>query len=163
MESPAIEKNIAETIRLVRQLFHLLKAVGTELHADVGVTVPMRGVLETIQREGPCTVPRMARMRPVSRQHMQRIVDDLLALKLVRLENNPDHKRSPFVAMTEEGGRTFDAIAERERAPIAQLTTGMTEDEVAVTRKVLEQLKTRLLGMLAEQTPTPGDDHEETV
>jgi DNA-binding MarR family transcriptional regulator len=154
---------LVEMTRTVRRVFHQLKAVSTALHADIGITASVRGVLETIQREGPSTVPRMARMRPVSRQHIQRIVDELLERDLLRLDVNPDHKRSPLVSMTEKGRATFHTMAQRELALFSQLTDGLSQNEVAVTRKVLDQLQTRLTGMLAEQGQTFGDDLENAV
>ena len=135
MSSREIREDVIEITRAVRRLFHQLKAVGTTLHADTGVTVAMRGVLETIDQKGPCTVPRMARMRPVSRQHIQRIVDELLERRLVRLDANPDHKRSPLVSLTDKGRATFHAIAESELEGFDRLAQGLSRGEAGTARK----------------------------
>jgi DNA-binding MarR family transcriptional regulator len=146
---------------MVRQLFHQLKVIGTRLHADLGITIAMRGVLETIERHGPTSVPRMARMRPVSRQHIQRVVDELLERKLVRLETNPHHKLSPLVSMTDKGHAAFQAMSQRERPVFGQLARGLSADEVEITRRVLDQLRMRLTQMRAKQGQMRRDDHED--
>jgi len=125
-------------------LFHQLRELGTVLDADLGVTVPMRGVLETLEREGPLTVPHIARARPVSRQHIQRIVDELLANGLVRLEPNPDHKRSPLVALTDHGRAIFKTMMHREITWFAGISRHLPADEVAIARKLLDRLQAQL-------------------
>jgi len=52
-----------------------------------------RGVLRSLARLGPQTVPQMAGARPVSRQHIQTIVNALAADGLVETIDNPAHKR----------------------------------------------------------------------
>jgi DNA-binding MarR family transcriptional regulator len=153
-------EDVVAITRAVRRLFHQLKAYGTTLHADTDVTVPMRGVLETIVQKGPSTVPRMARMRPVSRQHIQRIVDELLERGLVRLDANPDHKRSSLVSLTQKGRATFHSMLASEIAAFDHLARGLSRGEIATARKVLQQLTTRLDAMLAEQPGATGDDED---
>ena len=63
----------------VRSLFHKMGAAAAALHEGSGISTGMRAVLENVVEGGPMTVPEMARMRPVSRQHIQVLVNDLLA------------------------------------------------------------------------------------
>ena len=56
-------------------MFHRLKLVATEIHREEGISAAMRGVLNELAQEGPATVPRIARRRPVSRQHIQTVVN----------------------------------------------------------------------------------------
>jgi DNA-binding MarR family transcriptional regulator len=156
-------EEVAEITRTVRLLYHQLKALGAALHADTGVTVPMRGVLETIHRDGPATVPHMARLRPVSRQHIQRIVDELLELGLVWLDINPDHKRSPLVSLTEKGRATFESMAQRELTLFQELSWGLPKAQVLAAKEVLGEFRTRLSALLAREAHSTGDDHDEDL
>src|SRR5512132_1591650 len=54
---------------------------------------------------GPLTVPQIARMRPTSRQRMQRLADELAAEGLVTFVDNPKHRRSKLVQLTPKGER----------------------------------------------------------
>ena len=161
MSGRQLGEEVNEITRAVRRLYNQLAAFGTALHADLAVTVSMRSVLEAIDRGGSITVPRVARLRSVSRQHIQRIVDDLLERNLVRLETNPDHKRSPLVSMTDEGRATFRTMAQRERVRLDRLSGGLSQKDLETARKILEQLSTRLAGMLAELGVAQKEDHED--
>lgn len=110
---------VTELIDEVRRTFHLLAAVAERLHADLGVTASQRAVLEHLGLAGPATVPAVARDRGVSRQHVQTIVNDLLARGLVTLAPNPAHRRSPLVGLTAEGETTLVTVRDRERTILA--------------------------------------------
>lgn len=68
------------------------------------------GVLRTLVKEGPHTVPDMARTRPVSRQHCQTICNALEAQGLVEFVDNPKHKRSKLVRVTKKGRERFESM-----------------------------------------------------
>jgi DNA-binding MarR family transcriptional regulator len=71
------------------------------------MTLGMRAALELLLVGGPATVPRIARSRGVTRQHVQALVNGLLAQGLVALRPNPAHKRSPLVALSPAGETTL--------------------------------------------------------
>jgi DNA-binding MarR family transcriptional regulator len=70
------------------------------------------GVLRSLMRDGPQTVPAMARARPISRQHCQTIVNALKAQGFVRLIANPAHKRSKLVEITAKGQAQVEAMTQ---------------------------------------------------
>src|SRR6266508_5054382 len=106
--------DIAELLDEVRLLFHQAAEVAEELHAGEPITVSMRAVLELLRRDGPATVPEMARRRHVSRQHVQNLVNALHAQGLVGEEHNPAHQRSPLQTLTPDGARMIRRITDRE-------------------------------------------------
>jgi DNA-binding MarR family transcriptional regulator len=56
----------------------------------------------------------MARARPVSRQHIQGLVNLLLEDRLVELADNPAHRRSKLVRLTAGGEALVDEMLKRE-------------------------------------------------
>lgn len=70
------EKMMALT-QAVRGVFNRLKALGDELHGDLDVTTVMRAVMETLSDAGPMTVPQIAKLKGVTRQHIQLLADAL--------------------------------------------------------------------------------------
>lgn len=68
------------------------------------------GVLRMLVKDGPQTVPDMARSRPVSRQHIQTIIGALEAEGTVELIDNPKHKRSKLVRVTKKGRARFETM-----------------------------------------------------
>lgn len=132
---------IAAVIDATRALFHRLKAAADEVHRAVGVTAGPRGVLQDLYENGPRTVPDMARARPVSRQHIQVLVNGLLERGEVELLPNPAHARSKLVALTDVGLVSFEAIRHREATAIERLPVEAGADELGEAAEVLRDLK----------------------
>jgi DNA-binding MarR family transcriptional regulator len=127
----------------VRQLFHQLRAVAeTATPASDGFTASHRAVLESLASQGPQTVPALARARPVARQHIQVLVNDLAELGLVDTRPNPAHRRSPLVALTAAGARRFDAIRAAESAVLKSMRLSLSttrQNEISTDLELLGQ------------------------
>jgi DNA-binding MarR family transcriptional regulator len=104
-----------ELLDQVRLLWHVMARAAQRLHPDQAITLGMRAVLEFLQREGPTAVPRIARSRQVTRQHVQALVNDLVEARLAALDDNPSHRRSPLVRLTPEGQQAIQRMTRRER------------------------------------------------
>jgi len=76
--------NASQTAALLRLFdeipatLHRLKAVATRVHGLDASSAGRRGILRSLDSMGPQSVPQMARARPVSRQHIQVLVNGLL-------------------------------------------------------------------------------------
>jgi DNA-binding MarR family transcriptional regulator len=103
-------------------------------------------VLQQLHRQGPQTVPEMARSRPVSRQHIQTLVNELLAHSLVELRKNPAHKRSRRVALTPKGKGRIEAMLAREEIALERLPLNVTPQELLQAAQVLESVRESLKG-----------------
>lgn len=75
---------------------------GDEMAGSVGQTQARWQTMWTIA-SGQLTVPQVARRLGVSRQNVQRIVDELRREQLLQLTDNPDHKTSPLLELTAAG------------------------------------------------------------
>jgi DNA-binding MarR family transcriptional regulator len=73
-EGSPLESLINETVAL----FYRLRVVAEQIHRQGETSGPKRGLLKSLDRFGPQTVPQLARSRPVSRQYIQSIVNQLL-------------------------------------------------------------------------------------
>ena len=124
----------------VRRLFHKLGHGVAALHRDSDVSVGMRAVLESVIDGGPQTVPQMARVRPVTRQHIQGLVNALLAGGYVEYVDNPAHKRSKLVSPTARGLRVFQEMRARENEAFKRVRLDATPEEFEAATKVLRSL-----------------------
>src|SRR5262245_44866197 len=138
--SSSLEGLIDETVAL----FHRLRVVAAEVHGEGELSAARRGVLTGLARLGPQTVPQMAAVRPVSRQHIQTIVDSLAADRLVETIDNPAHKRSVLVRLSARGRTAVRDIARRESALLASLDVGVPAAEIDAATAVLKRFRTRL-------------------
>jgi DNA-binding MarR family transcriptional regulator len=129
----------------VRRTFHELRAVAERLHGDAqGVTPSHRAVLESLRRSGPQTVPALARARPVARQHIQVLVNDLQRLGLVATLANPAHRRSPLVELTRRGRQRFDSLLRREREALSQAKLPLSAAQMTEVAEALQTLRAAL-------------------
>jgi DNA-binding MarR family transcriptional regulator len=138
----AIESLIDE----VRLLYHRAVQVSEELHREEPVTVGMRAVLEFLQGQGPTPVPRIARSRFVSRQHIQSLVNALLERGLVETRRNPAHKRSSLVVLTKAGKQLIRRMREREADRLRQTKFGPTRSEIQRATRTLRDVRSALGG-----------------
>ena len=120
-----------------RLLFHALKQWAEALHEGLAITISMRSVLEVILLRGPASVPDMARARGVSRQHIQQQVDALLEKDFVRREDNPAHKRSPLIALTDRGQAVIQSMRADELNALSRLQAGVSDISVQEATHVL--------------------------
>jgi DNA-binding MarR family transcriptional regulator len=129
-----------------RLLFHRMKLAAEELHGAEEITAGMRGVLFSLDRSGPQTVPQMARARPVSRQHIQMLVNPLAQRHYVDLVDNPAHKRSKRVRLTPKGRRLVDRMRKREAKVFGAVAAGMSEKQLRSAAEVVGRLREALAG-----------------
>jgi DNA-binding MarR family transcriptional regulator len=105
----------------------------------------------SVVSDGPRTVASAARRLGLTRQSVQRVVDDLVAGGQLRLRPNPDHARATLVGLTGEGAATLDRLVHRSDAERGELLrrAGVGGAELDQARGVLR----RLLAALHESPP----------
>ena len=140
-KAPEKIRQIAAVIDATRALFHRMKVTAEHVHREAEVTAGLRGVLQDLYQSGPRTVPDMARARPVSRQHIQVLVNRLLERGEVDLIPNPAHARSSLVQLTDVGRASFEAIRRQEAGLLESLPLEAAAHELAEAAKVLRDLK----------------------
>ena len=125
----------------VSALFHQLKFVADEVHQQGTMSGARRSVLRGLDNLGPQTVPEIARLRSVTRQHVQAIINELIADGYVALEANPAHKKSALVRLTPLGQKTVTAMNRREARLLTQAKHGINSKRMHETARTLRQLR----------------------
>ena len=138
------EEAILAVVSEVRSLFHELKMLAQEIHGGSPLAGGRRGVMVNLLEDGDQTVPELARRRPVSRQHIQVLVDELLRDGLVRRRPNPAHRRSKLVSLTPKGRKAIRAMLEREVRLLRRLDLGADRGRLMAAAHLLEELRTAL-------------------
>jgi DNA-binding MarR family transcriptional regulator len=119
-------------------------AVIEQLHERPELTNACRGVLRDLVRLGPRSVPQLARRRECSRQHVQVLVNRLVADGMAELVPNPDHRRSPLVSLTGAGRDALEAMWRREAELVDQLPVEAIVGDLRRAAEVLGQLRSML-------------------
>jgi len=99
------------------------------------------GVLRSLVREGPQTVPEIARSRPVSRQHCQTIANALAAQGMVEFVDNPRHRKSKLVCATDAGRARFETMTMQFTAVAGVYAQHFTAKEVAIATDVCRRAR----------------------
>ena len=125
---------------LVRRLFRAM-AEHADAYLDAsGLTAADRAVLEFLYPDQRLTVPDIARRYQVSRQHVQATANRLLDRGLVRAVENPRHKRSSLLQLSDRGQQLFARIRRREQQLLDDLFADIEIADIATTRRTLQTL-----------------------
>ena len=122
-------------------LFHTLTTAAEDLHQQGNFTAGKRGVLRGLYRLGPQTVPHMAKVRPVSRQYIQMLADQLEEEGLVEFVENPAHKRSRLVRLTEKGKMLIETMLRREAHLFKDLPIPVCDQDILTATAVLRSFR----------------------
>ncbi len=143
---------------LVLEVFRLngdLLAAGDALVRDLGLTSARWQVLGAVALSPvPLPVAHVARNMGLTRQAVQRVVDDMLEQGLVRLEPNPHHRRAMLVVMTEQGAAAYGRAIERQEQWADELAAGLAPDDVEAAGTLLRALQDRLAALAERSAPS---------
>ncbi|MFQ5764219.1 MAG: MarR family winged helix-turn-helix transcriptional regulator [Rhodospirillales bacterium] len=128
----------------VTHAFYRMRAVGAGYGAATPWGGSSLGLLRSLHAKGPQTVPQLARARPVARQHMQKLANELAAEGLVEFIDNPAHKRSRLVRLTKAGEARFKEVSAQIEALIENLARDMDVGDLRTTARVLAQFRERM-------------------
>ncbi|MBN1573359.1 MAG: MarR family transcriptional regulator [Deltaproteobacteria bacterium] len=139
-KTQALESLIAETI----SFYQRLQDVAERLHGFRRLSGGKRGVLRDLYQNGMQTVPEMARSRPVSRQHIQTIVNPLFEEGLVEFVENPAHRRSKLVRLTQRGVDLLEEMNRREMELLSEIEIDISEKDILNSASVLKSIRVSL-------------------
>src|SRR5690348_5743316 len=133
--------------RLVADVYELageLERCGEALARSVGQSGARWKVLSAASGGGQ-TVAQLGRRLGLARQSVQRVADVLEEDGLLRYEANPDHQRSPRVALTAQGEEALESLsaaaAKWEDPLAAQLGRGELEETQNFIRELVQLLR----------------------
>jgi DNA-binding MarR family transcriptional regulator len=138
----------ANATALMLEVFRLngrLLVAGDRLVARLGMTSARWQVLGAIALS-PAAEPvaRLARNIGLSRQGVQRIVDELRKQALVELQPNPHHRRAKLVVLTEKGRKAYQAASDLQIPWVNALAKGLDPKQIAAATQLTEVLRRRL-------------------
>lgn len=139
-EGNAVTELILETFRLNGELLE----AGDRLSAPLGLTSARWQILGAIDEAGrPLTVAQIGRRMGLSRQAVQRVVNDLEQLGFVSLEENPDHKRAKLVVLTPSCVKTLNKLNDIQAQWANALSDGLSETTLKRAVKLLADIRDR--------------------
>ncbi|MBL4622071.1 MAG: MarR family transcriptional regulator [Immundisolibacteraceae bacterium] len=138
-------KFLTELVLEVFRVNGLLLAAGNRLGEPLQLTSARWQVMGAIHLSGrSLTVAQIARRMGLTRQAVQRIVNDLAGLDMVKLVDNPDHKRAHLIALTDHGQQSYAAIDQSQIDWINGLANGLEKTQITEAIKLLKGLSLQL-------------------
>ena len=123
----------------------LVLAAGHRLAEQEGLTAARWQVLGAVALAGrPLTVPQIARRMGLTRQAVQATVNQLHRDTMIETSDNPDHRRSPLINLTERGRQKYAALDRQQIAWINELSAGLKLSDLAAAARLLQDLSDRL-------------------
>src|SRR4051812_25478693 len=131
---------VAELMLEVAQCFFRIRAVGQKTGLITSWGGGAFGFMRSLALIGPLTVPQIARMRPTSRQRMQRLADELADDGLVEFVDNPKHRRSKLVRLTRKGQAAYREMSGRLLEISSTMGRDLSESDIRKTTEIVRQL-----------------------
>lgn len=139
------ESELYQVIWLIRRLFRALSQKSSENLVEFGISVADRAVMEFLYPDKALSVPDIAELYKVSRQHVQATVNSLLECGLVETTVNPHHKRSPLIMLNPKGRQLFCLVMKKDEELIEQLFSHISESDVQITKQTLRTILNKLI------------------
>lgn len=133
-------ETVAELMLEVAQCFFRIRALGQKTGLITSWGGGAFGFMRSLALLGPLTVPQIARMRPTSRQRMQRLADELAAEGLVKFVDNPKHQRSKLVQLTPKGDARYRQLDARLLSIASTMCVGLSEPDIRSTTEIVRAL-----------------------
>jgi DNA-binding MarR family transcriptional regulator len=130
-----------------------LNSIGRGHGSQGGLPTAAYAVLQMLQRQGPHTVPQIARRRSTSRQNIQSLVNRLESQGCVELTRNPAHRRSALVNLTGRGRTLLLQEAEAYKLMLDNLAGDIPELELADATRLLNAIRQLLSEAKAPNGP----------
>ncbi|UCC81968.1 MAG: MarR family transcriptional regulator [Gemmatimonadota bacterium] len=122
-------------------LFFRMRVAAKQFLGQGELSAGRRSLIKSLGAHGPQTVPQMARVRSVSRQHIQTLVNSLREDGLVHSVENPSHLRSVLIELTPKGRRFLAEMESREVVLRRFLARGIPAENLQVALEVVQALR----------------------
>ncbi len=138
-------KLFLDLVLSVFRLNGLLQAEGDRMAGDLGLTSARWKVIGVVAlAPGGVTVPAIARTLGQSRQAVQRITDVMAEDDLITYLDNPRHKRSPLVVLTEQGLQVYNALRAVQDPWAIEHTEDISVEDLQSALRLIQRLIARM-------------------
>ena len=97
-------------------------------------------VLAALQGQRELTVPQVARRLGLTRQSVQRVIDQLFAEGHVTWSRNPDHKTSPLLRLSDSGQDLARLLEDSAQGATRELLRHIEASELTQLTRLLDRL-----------------------
>jgi DNA-binding MarR family transcriptional regulator len=132
---------------LIRELvftYFRLRAAGDELAIRYGQSTGKWGMMRSLREGGPQSVSQIARSRPVARQGVQRMANELARDGLIEFVDNPTHRRAKLMKLTRKGEKILTRLRQSELGWTGGFARRFSRRDIEKAMEVVRALKNTL-------------------
>ncbi|MGB0468828.1 MAG: MarR family winged helix-turn-helix transcriptional regulator [Pontibacterium sp.] len=119
----------------------MLNSEGDKLAEEFGLSSARWKIMGAIARsEQLLTVPQIGRSMGQSRQATQRLVDVMTKDGLLKLIDNPNHKRAKYIDLTQDGKRIYDELFNKHKPWALEGAKQLSKTELDTTLSALRKI-----------------------
>lgn len=130
-------QHLHQLIWMSRPLMQAAEACVEAGLTGTNLTVRMRAVLEILNKYGELTVPEIAARLEIQRQYVQIMCNETLASGFIEQRANPRHKRSPILALTDQGRTLIEEIISKEMTLVEEIGEAFSKEDIATALEVI--------------------------
>ncbi|MBI9111555.1 MarR family winged helix-turn-helix transcriptional regulator [Maridesulfovibrio ferrireducens] len=132
---------------LFKEIFNLqstLSEVVDEVHEKAGMRTSQVRLANTLLELGQATVPDIAYAMKISRQFVQTAINELEKQNMIEFQENPRHKRSKLLKLTEHGRDVLNQVRENEENIIQKILPDMEATRVKAAYELLASIRVKI-------------------
>jgi len=133
-------------------LFFRARAAGEAMAQSFGLSTGKWSLMRSVREEGPQTVADIARARPVARQGVQRMADQLADDGMIEFIDNPAHRRAKLVRIAAKGEETLRQLDANFAPLIERLAAHFSADELKIATDAVKKLSAAMAALLNDST-----------
>ena len=131
-------EGLMREVRLVfYQVRRALLAQGISENSKSGVF----SLLLELYQQGPRSIPMLLEDRAVSRQYLQKLANYLVAEGLVEFIDNPRHKRSKLIQLTDEGRESLTSRRSKYHAYLSSVPLELSQADLQTSAQTLRTIR----------------------
>lgn len=145
------EAILSDLLKEIRINYQLLKKGVEVVHKGSDLSVGVRGIIEILHDTGGMTVPHLAKIRHLSRQGVQVLVDQMQEQGWVESKPNPFHKKSSLIDLTDEGRKAYKNMQEQELKQMRRLDIDIPTKKLEEALKLVTHINEKINVFLREE------------
>lgn len=141
MKKDSSGETFTQIVLEIFKLSGILNSEGDKLTEEFGLSSARWKVIGAVaMSEELLTVPQIGRSMGQSRQATQRLVDVMVKDGMLKLVDNPNHKRAKYVDLTAEGASIYQQLDQKQLPWAASGAEKLTEEELSTTLSALRKM-----------------------
>lgn len=144
--NPSTEgKLLTDIILEIFKLNGFLILEGDQITKELGLSSARWKVLGALSgSKNPITVPDIARTMGLTRQAVQRLVNEMIKDGLLNSQVNPSHKRAKLLALTKKGKDFFERLEQKQIPWVNSIADGLEAKDLQIVYSVLQKVTDQL-------------------